>query len=279
MNHPHGTGFILDAPGTWLRFAHTHPAATKFKAATAKRPSSGGPDSFAPPIYDQDGVGACVGEWYACQLFTFLASIGHSPISPFSGRGAYAISRMVDRAATYPTRKAADLPALVDEGASPSQCWRAALKYGLGNIDELDDRKLVIDAALACTPLNGTELIACDARRPPVPIEMTEIPADDPTKVDQLLDALAAGMPAGISLDGGCAEFQGYAGGILDWVGGPMDLDHMVTVTFFTTDAAGAPTFKIRNSWNEGWGEGGCLRVTERYIRAAGGIIVPRIVT
>jgi hypothetical protein len=275
----HGTGYLLDAPGTWLRFAHAHPAALKFKAASVKRASAGGPDAFAPPIYDQLIAGACVGESVSCAKFALLGSKGYPPVAPFSGRGAYAISRMVDRAATYPDRKVADLPPLVDGGASPGQCWRAILKYGLANIYELDEGSLVFDTAKTLNPLNGTELIACDARRPPVPIEMTEIGADEPDKVDQLMDALASGHPGCIPVDGGCAEFRLYAGGVLDWTRGPMDIDHLVTVTFYETDAAGAPVFKIRNSWGKAYGEGGCLRVTAGYIRAAGGIIVPRIVT
>jgi hypothetical protein len=274
----YSTGYLLDTPGTWLPFACNHPAANRFKAATAKRPTSGGPDAFAPGIYDQTRVGACAGESVACAEYTLLGVKGYPPAAPLSGRGAYALARQKARADMYPTRKPADMPPLEDGGANPSQVWAAVLKYGLGNVFELDAGSLILDAALATAPLNGSELIACDGRRPPVTIEITEIPADEPDKVDQLLDALASGHPACIPIDGGCDKFQGYTGGIMDWADGPMDLDHLVTVTYFSTDAAGAPIFKIRNSWGTGYGDDGCVRVTANFIRSAGGLLVPGVV-
>jgi len=270
--HEHGRGCIPDPPGLYPHFSAVHPAAQKIQSM--QLPDSAGPDAFAPPIQDQDGIGECVGRAVASALYTVLGSKGYPPRAPFSARAAYNLARAIDRAALTP--KSAQLPPLEDGGCSPNQCARAVAKYGLADILDIDHGILDARPELACTELQLGEYLACDARRV-AGLTWTAIPDAVPDRIDQLVSALAAGYPACLTVDASVPEY-GACNGItpLDCTGS--NWDHENYLTFYKHDAAGALLFLLRNSWGtSGWGDQGMAWVTERFVRASTGLLVPRL--
>jgi hypothetical protein len=269
--HERGRGCIPDPPGLYPHFSAAHPAAGKFRAI--QLPDSSGPDPFAPPIQDQDGIGECVGRAIASAIYTVLGSKGFPPRAPFSARAAYNLARAVDRAALCP--KGSPLPPLEDGGCSPNQCARAVATYGLADIEDIDHGILDAQPELACTELQLGEYLACDARRIQG-LTWTAIPDGAPDRIDQLVAALAAGYPAALTVDASAPEYGGYRGGApLDCVGS--NWDHENYLTFYKHDSQGALLFLLRNSWGAGWGDQGMAWVTERFVRASTGLLVPRL--
>ena len=88
--------------------------------------------------------------------------------------------------------------------------------------------------------------------------------------------ALASGYPACVTVDASQGEYHAYDGGE------PLDCDgtgwdHENYITYYKTDAAGARLFLLRNSWGLSWGDKGTAWVTERFVRASSGLLIPRL--
>jgi hypothetical protein len=270
--HEHGRGCIPDPPGLYQHFAAAHPADLKVKAM--RLPDAAGPEAFAAPMQNQGGLGECVGRAVGSALYTLLGSKGRPPRAAFSARACYNLARAVDRAALCP--KNSPLPPLEDGGCSPNQAARAITKYGLPDILDIDGGILDAQPALVCTELTLDEYLACDNRRVDG-LSWTTIPDDAPDQIDQLVTALASGYPACVTVDAGQSEYQTYDGTEpLDCTG--RNWDHENYLTFYKHDAAGALLFLLRNSWGtSGWGDMGMAWVTERFVRASTGLLVPRL--
>jgi hypothetical protein len=167
------------------------------------------------------------------------------------------------------------MPPLEDGGCSPNQAARAIAKYGLADILDIDGGVLDAQPALKNTELKVGEYLACDARRV-VGLSWTAIPDDAPDRLGQLVMALAGGYPACVSVDAEQPEYQTYDGNE------PLDCDgtwwdHENYITYYKTDAAGARLFLLRNSWGLSWGDKGAAWVTERFVRASSGLLIPRL--
>ena len=270
-DHQRGTGCIPDPPGLYRHFAAVHPAARKVQAM--RLPDAAGPNAFAPPTQDQDGIGECVGRGLSSALYTVLGSKGAPPRAPFSARACYNLARAVDRASLCASTE--DLPPLEDGGCSPSQAARAISKYGLANILDIDGGILDAQPALKNTELKLGEYLSCDARRV-AGLSWTAIPDNASDRLDQLVLALASGYPACVTVDASQGEYQAYDGGE------PLDCDgtgwdHENYITYYKTDAAGARLFLLRNSWGKSWGDEGAAWVTEKFVRASSGLLIPRL--
>jgi len=76
----------------------------------------------------------------------------------------------------------------------------------------------------------------------------------------QLMQAVATKGPIAISLDaGGFYTNQAYGGGVVN-CGSHYDMDHAVQLVGYGTDG-GKDYWLVRNSWGEGWGESGYIRL------------------
>jgi hypothetical protein len=92
-------------------------------------------------------------------------------------------------------------------------------------------------------------------------------PTDPDERVTLMKQALAK-QPLVVLMDGTCVAFQTYSNGIMtddgncavgsDGVG----IDHAVLMVGYD-DTTSPPSFKIKNSWGEGWGEDGYFRIAQ----------------
>lgn len=82
------------------------------------------------------------------------------------------------------------------------------------------------------------------------------------------LERAVARQPVIVTIN--AATFQYYKGGVLS---GPCDAgtNHAVTVVGYGTDAGGRMYWIVKNSWGDGWGEGGYVRM-ERRVGAREGL-------
>jgi len=75
-----------------------------------------------------------------------------------------------------------------------------------------------------------------------------------------LLDALSQ-QPISVAIQADAKSFLMYKGGIFDDSRCGSALDHAVYLVGYGTDPDGTPYWKVKNSWGEGWGENGYIRM------------------
>jgi C1A family cysteine protease len=70
-----------------------------------------------------------------------------------------------------------------------------------------------------------------------------------------------AGQPVAVSIEAGGDNFQHYKKGVYNGPCGT-NLNHGVTVVGYGKEAAGGDRYWIvKNSWGQGWGDGGYIRM------------------
>jgi len=69
-------------------------------------------------------------------------------------------------------------------------------------------------------------------------------------------------QPVSVSINAKCDAFMNYGGGVLDddCGGGVQQIDHSVLAVGYDTSAKD-PYYIVKNSWSEGWGENGYVRM------------------
>jgi hypothetical protein len=81
-----------------------------------------------------------------------------------------------------------------------------------------------------------------------------------PQNATALQVAAAYSGPVVVLVEGDSAAFMTYAGGILGGTACGTDVNHVLLLTGYGEDG-GKPYWRARNSWGEGWGEHGYIRL------------------
>jgi len=83
---------------------------------------------------------------------------------------------------------------------------------------------------------------------------INQVPANSSS---QLLAAIALG-PVSVAIEADSDDFQNYDWGIYDGFGCGDNLDHGVTVVGYDISSG---YYLVRNSWGDGWGDGGYIKM------------------
>ena len=86
---------------------------------------------------------------------------------------------------------------------------------------------------------------------------VNNIPAKDP---DQLKAAIALGVTA-VTVDADSTVFRNYASGVVTGTECGTKLDHAIAAVGYGTDENGIDYFLVRNSWGEGYGDKGYIKI------------------
>ena len=241
---------------------HLHPAIRAMRAAplplaTNNRvmldPSRGGPG-----ILDQGQTGSCEGHAHASAVTLYFACLGKaiplvSPVGLYTG--ARIVSRQPDADGT--------LPALSDDGTEPGLIVQAmqtlgacsAATWGDYPADPVtinDEPTLAKLEAEADFTLDGAYFITSSGDQ----------------KVRDLMGCLAAGIPVTDAIPASGPEFQGYTGGVLGALSGP--IDHANLIVDYEWDGTNLSSIVLHcvNSWGM-WGEAGQYRASRPYLDQA----------
>jgi len=88
------------------------------------------------------------------------------------------------------------------------------------------------------------------------------------SQTENALEAAVTQQPVSIAIEADQQVFQHYTGGVLTSEACGETLDHGVLIVGYGTDN-GQKYWKVKNSWGNGWGEGGYVRI-ERGTKGAG---------
>lgn len=275
----HRTGHIPDSAAVAARRLglHLHPdyaaiRATPLPLATTNRsslPTSKG----GPGIQDQSDVGACEGFAHSSGATLFYA-IKKTPIPLVSAQGLYYGALKVTRVPNAD----GSLPKLYDTGTTPSAIQNAWTVYGAASSIAWGQNPCST-ATMYVDPADPAQIAAGGPMIEPTPEQMfAEFPvrfggaffvqATGLKKVLAILSALAAGYPVTIAIPASGPQFQGYTGGVLGALSGPIDHANLIVdyswtgtqaqFTAWQTGATGLDQYLIGygvNSWGTGWGE------------------------
>ncbi len=243
-----GLGYKAD-PESYVRAA--------YHARGTALPSSATMVHMTPLVMDQGPTGSCTGHAIAAGVYAAygMASVrGESTPLPWvpSPDSIYRNARCIDRK----RNPDGSLPGLIDDGAMPSQAFRALREFGVQSIGECvgerysDVSPEMVNSEPTLTDLQKSmaKLVVGDYRVTP--------------SSTSVANAIADGHPVCAAIAGGSDAFQGYVGGVL----GPMmaPLDHYVLLIGYDTVVdTGARVFFGQNSWGASWGEHGYFTIDE----------------
>ena len=246
---PYSTGHIPDPPDCRESF---HRLAGRLGSTTLPASVSLLPDGFIP--LDQANTSACSGHASAVGLHLALGL----PWMP-SPAELYRNGRAIDRSPGEP---------LADEGAQPSQVFRAANTFGIRAMVPLAWRNSDADpSTINAEPKLG------DLEEEALEVVVGDYGIDSrgAQRITDICTALAHGKPVCVAVAGGSAKFQAYLGGVL----GPLaaQLDHYVLLVGYHTLADGTVILDGLNSWGLGWGDRGRFHLSPAAADELGDIV------
>ena len=236
-----GTGYRPDPQGTRPTIGHLRMGASPL-------PLSASLLSNAPPVMNQNGSSSCTGHSVATGLAIAL-QLAWIP----SPAEIYRNGRAIDR---FPKSDGSFDP-LTDEGAMPSQVFRAVNGFGIRPMVPLADR--FSDVVLATVNVEP-KLGDLEAEALNVIVGDYGIYSTGEQRSDDIARSIANGKPVTCAVPGGSDAWQNYAGGVLGPTG--TAIDHYVAVVAYDVDVSGKRVFVIRNSWGVTYGEVGNVRVS-----------------
>jgi hypothetical protein len=203
-----------------------------------------------PGILDQGQTGSCEGHGHAGGITTNFAIKG-SPIKLVSPIGIYAVARCIGRKPDA----SGHLPPLTDDGTESDLAIAGIEEWGVCSADSWGDFP-ANPATINDEPTMAQLERASDFRLNGAYF-LTSDPSSDQYVID-IMTALAAGYTVAFALPASGPEFQGYTGGVLSSLSGPVDHEnYLVGCSVPSAGAYSQATVRGVNSWNKGWGEGG----------------------
>jgi hypothetical protein len=266
------TGHRPDPPEVVARRPklHLHPRIGAIRATPiplktnnrAKLDSSVG----GPGILDQGQTSSCEGHAHASAITLYFACLG-KPIPLVSPVGLYQGALLLQR---QPNTDGT-LPPLSDDGTEPSLIIQAMSEFGASSADTYgnypaDPSTITSEPTLAQLEaeqnfvLNGAYFMASTG--------------DD--KVRDLMACLAAGEFVTDAIPASGPEFQGYSGGVLGALSGP--IDHANLIVDYEWDGSNLSSVIVycANSWGMQWGaalapgiSGGMYQANRAYVDQA----------
>ncbi|MHB8330780.1 MAG: C1 family peptidase [Acidiferrobacteraceae bacterium] len=249
------TGHIPDHPAVVARRLGLH----HFRGIGAMRTAPLGPTSNRAKlwgIWDQHDASGCEGCAHASGVTLRLALAGTPLSEPVSNVGLYLGALLVDRQ----PNPDGTLPALIDQGTMPSSILTAMGLWGSCGA-----------SAWGQQPMSGATMWSdptTQALIEPTPEKLYAessfklggayfIQSTGNQKILDIMAALAAGFPVSIAIPASGQDFQGYKGGVLGALSGPVDHANLL-VDVLSWDGKDPTTavFVGVNSWNQAWGEG-----------------------
>jgi len=301
----YSTGHLPDHPEVVRRRPgiHLHPRFATWMGAVASLPLQTTnraklmPDKGGPGVLDQDGVGACEGHAHAAGGTLLLANQGKSQglISPTM---LYLGALMCDSS----VQADGTLSPVTDTGTMPSFILNAWQTFGA--VLAKDDPQFPCTTGVVYqnpSDPNSTLILPPASRlyaASTLRYQGGYFLPPGPQRTLTLLAALAGGYPISDALPASGPEFQGYRGGVLGALSGPIDHANLImdyswlgTPDQFTqyltalqqgntTTIASLDQYLLTiqlNSWSTGWGEsdavsgapGGTYRANTSYIHQA----------
>lgn len=256
------TGHIVDPADVVLRRPGLHILAARHGGLRgamggALPPSTNNRGAMTFPVLDQGQTGSCVGHAFAAGATLRLAIAG-SPVSLRSPIAIYLLARKLGgMGALQPDGSRSSI---TDDGSEPSLAAQGLREWGVPAADEwgnypADPSTINADATEA--ELERSSLCELDGAY------FLQSVGDQFLR--DLMASLAAGFPVACAVPGGGPEFQGYSGGILGSVSGP--IDHDILAVDYSWDGSDLGTLVVNflNSWGL-WGEGGFVRAGRTFL-------------
>lgn len=230
--------------------------------------------AFAPAPMDQGSTSSCTGHACAGAIATTLAAknqpLGFVP----SPAGIYTLARAVDRTPSSSGRA----PALIDDGAMPSQAWKGISTWGVRPMQAPtpDGRNSDADpATIDNEPLFSDLLL--DAKH--LFVGEYRIDSTGAQRVTDFCLALDAGyaVTAAVFVD---TAFETWSEGLAP-IGRPNMADrdggwHYIYFIGYRTEGD-TRIFRFRNSWGTSWGKNGDGECDEGLILTSGDAYVASV--
>ena len=223
-----------------------------------------------PPVFDQGQTGACTGHALAAGVYAACTTAGKSLAFVPSPADLYRLERCLERAA------AGDLSApLTDGGAMPSDGLLALARFGVRPMGGPTSDGRFSDADLA-TINAEPELEGIEAETFAGLVVGLAIASVGDQLLADVQAALASNLPITLSVPGGSPAFQNYTGaGVIGAINA--ELDHYVTLAGYERAPDGAVKFRLRNSWGEGWGDGGYAWIDPGFLAICGDLYAIKV--
>jgi hypothetical protein len=259
----YSTGHLPDPPDVVSRRAGLHILEAKHAGLKAARAAvlplaTHNDDSRGFDVQNQDRVGACVGFATAQWITLTLEIMGQqtpfrSPIAPYTlGRMLGGMGKLLPDGTRTP---------ITDDGTEPGLADAAVREWGIPSAEEwgnlptdpntINDPPTEAQLEIASTvKLDGSYFIQSTG---------TQLLRD-------LMTTLAAGLPVRHSIPASGPTFQGYSGGVLSSVEGP--IDHETLIVDYSWDGSNLDSlvFRCLNQWSQYWGEAGFYRAAPPMI-------------
>lgn len=234
-------------------------------ASDTARFSPVGP-SGRPQHFNQGQTGSCVGHASSGAIYAAFAAAGRALGFIPSMKFIYALARMLDRL----RNPDGSFPALADIGCQPNQMVRAVSTFGIVPLVTLTDRFSDCDPETI-----NDEVLLDEVEQSLMTLVIGEyaIFSSGKQRSDDVAQACSSGLGITAAINGGCRAFQEYTGGVLTANALAGDLDHDVRIAGHRT-VSNAREFKIFNSWDESWGEGGDAWIDESALDTLGDIYI-----
>jgi len=233
-----------------------------------------------PGIQNQLDMSDCEGFAHSSGATLRLAIAG-TPVPRRAAGGLYLGALMADRVPNAD----GSLPYLIDQGTMPSSILSAWQLWG--STDEATwGQQPASSQTMYADPTGSNPAIPQGALTEPKPEQLYAekactfngahfIQSTGDQKVLDIMQALAAGYPVSIAIPASGQDYQGYRGGVLGALSGPIDHANMlVDVLSWDGKDPSSAIFIGCNSWGDtGWGEsdadgiaGGMYRCSRAFI-------------